>query len=741
MNETAQVREAEEPSLVATTIEREAEIPPGWSIDDQSSAVDDPLLQALLVTAQLLEQPSTPSSMTAGLPLVESRLTPALLPRAAERAGMSARLVRRQIADIDRLRLPCILLLKNRQACVLIDKLDTGRCIVVMPESGRGRREIDATELERLYDNYAFFVLPDVKFDQREREVRSEHKGHWFWSTLFRQWPVYSEVMIAALLINCFALASPLFIMNVYDRVVPNNAIETLWVLAIGALTVFAFDFLLKILRGYFIDSAGRLADIHLASRIFEQVMGIKLAARPASAGAFASHLREFESLRDFFTSASVTALIDLPFVLFFLAIIYMIGGPVALVPAIAVPVVIGVGLLMQIPLNRTVKRTFKEAAQKHGILVETINGLETLKSVGAEGRMQRSWERFVSATAESSNRVRFLSSITVNFAATAANLVTIGVVIFGVYRISEGLMTVGALVACTIIAGRAMAPLGQVAGVLTRYNQAKTSLETLNNVMAMPIERPREARFIHRQTLSGDVEFRSVTFAYPGQKMAALDNVSLKIRQGERVGLIGRIGSGKTTIEKLVLGLFEPNEGAVLMDGIDIRQLDPADLRRNIGCVPQDIFLFHGTLRENITLGAPYVDDTAVLKAARLAGVEDFASRHPLGYDMNVGERGDALSGGQRQAVAIARAMLLQPPVLVLDEPTSSMDNSAENRFKQRLSEELTNQTLILVTHRASLLTLVDRLIVMDGGRVVADGAKEQVLKALAQGQIRGAA
>lgn len=740
MTDSARAQDAGEPSLVAQKTDLETSSPQGWSITNHAEVVDDPLLHSLLVVAQLLEQPSTPTSMTAGLPLENSKLTPALVPRAAERAGLSARLVRRPIAEIDQYRLPCILLLKNSQACVLVEKSEDGSSIVVFPEAGRGRRALATEELERLYDGYAFFVLPDVRFDQREKEMRPEREGHWFWSTLLQQWPVYSEVMVAALLINCFALASPLFIMNVYDRVVPNNATETLWVLAIGALTVFAFDFVLKTLRGYFVDAAGRLADIHLASRIFEQVLGIKLAARPASAGAFASHLREFESLRDFFTSASVTALVDLPFVLFFLLIIWMIGGPIALVPGIAVPIVIGVGLLMQVPLNRTVKQTFKETAQKHGILVETINGLETLKSVGAESRMQGNWERFVNATAKSSNRVRFLSSITVNFAATAANLVTIGVVIYGVYRISEGLMTVGALVACTIIAGRAMAPLGQVAGVLTRFHQAKTSLETLNNVMAMPIERPRDARFIHRTQFKGAIEFRSVTFAYPGQKMAALDNVSLKIKEGERIGLIGRIGSGKTTIEKLVLGLFEPNDGAVLVDGIDVRQLDPADLRRNIGCIPQDIFLFHGTLRENITLGAPYVDDAAVLRAAQLAGVEDFASRHPLGYDMNVGERGEALSGGQRQAVAIARALLQQPPILVLDEPTSAMDNSAENRFKQRLSEELANQTLILVTHRASLLTLVDRLIVMDGGRIVADGPKDQVLKALAQGQIRGA-
>jgi ATP-binding cassette subfamily C protein LapB len=418
--------------------------------------------------------------------------------------------------------------------------------------------------------------------------------------------------------------------------------------------------------------------------------------------------------------------------------IVAWIGGPIALVPAVAVPLVIGVGLLLQVPLNRVVRRTFKETAQKHGVLVESINGLETIKSIGAEGRMQRNWEQFVSSTARSGMRARFLSAFGVNFSALAQNLVTVGVVIFGVYRIGDGLLTVGALVACTIITGRAMAPLAQVAGILTRYHQARASYDALNLVMALPIERPPQNRFLHRPELHGEVEFKNVTFSYPGQKFPALDGVSFVIKPGERVGLIGRIGSGKTTIEKLVLGLYEPDEGAVLVDGTDLRQLDPADVRRNIGCVLQDVFLFHGTVRDNITLGAPFADDQAVLRAAQVAGVEDFVSRHPLGFDLNVGERGESLSGGQRQAVAVARALLLEPPILVLDEPTSAMDNGAESRFKQRLGEILAGKTLLLVTHRASVLSLVERLIVLDAGRVVADGPKDEVLKALAAGRIR---
>ncbi|HET6467368.1 MAG TPA: type I secretion system permease/ATPase [Geminicoccaceae bacterium] len=710
-----------------------------------ATAVEDPLLDSLVCLARLLERPASPQALTAGLPLpADGRLTPELFIRAAGRAGLSARLLRRSLPAIDRRALPAVLLLEGRGACVLVRRHEpvgggAGEVEIVLPESGQGAVRLPLGEIEARYTGYALFARPELRLAPGDDSETAERSGHWFWGTILRQWPVYGEVAVAAVLINLFALASPLFVMNVYDRVVPNHAIETLWVLAIGATTVFVFDFVIRTLRGYFVDTAGRMADLRLASRIFEQVLGIRMAVRPGSAGAFANNLREFETLRDFFTSATLTALVDLPFVLLFLAVVWAIGGPVALIPAVAIPLVIGLGLLLQIPLNRVVRRTFKEAAQKHGVLVETISGLETIKSVGAEGRMQRAWERFVAATAASANRSRLLSSITVNLAATATNLVTVGVVIVGVYRIGDGLMTVGALIACSIIAGRAMAPLGQVAQVLSRFHQARTAYDALDRLMRLPVERPPSIRFVHRPHLEGAIEFRQVTFAYPNQKAPALAGVSFKIAPGERVGLIGRIGSGKTTIEKLILGLYAPDTGSILIDGTDIRQIDPADLRRNIGCVPQDVVLFSGTLRDNITLGAPHADDAAMLRAADLAGVGEFASRHPLGYDMNVGEHGGALSGGQRQAVAVARALLADPPILVLDEPTSAMDNGAENRLRTRLGEEPYGRTIVLVTHRASLLALVDRLIVMEAGRVVADGAKDQVLKALASGQIKG--
>ena len=711
-----------------------------WRLSGRLSGVDDPLLASLVNLTELLERPASPQALLAGLPLPEDgRLTPELALRAATRAGLTARVARRSLSAIDEMALPAILLLADRGACVLVRREADGTAVVLLPESGRGAVRLPLGDIASRYVGWALFARPELGRETREHHMAREDAGHWFWSTILRQWPIYGEVALAAVLINLFALASPVFVMNVYDRVVPNNALETLWVLALGVLIVFGFDFLLKVLRGYFVDSAGRVADIKLAGRIFQQVLGIRMAARPASAGAFASQLREFETLRDFFTSATVTTLVDLPFVLFFVAIIWLIGGPVAYAPAAAIPLVIGVGLLIQVPLNRIVRRTFREGALKHGILVETITGLETVKSIGAEGRMQRAWERFVAATAMSANRSRLLSSITVNMAGLASNLVTVGVVVIGVYEIAAGNMTVGALIACSILSGRAMAPLGQVAQVLARFHQARAAYQTLDGMMRLPVERPATTRFVHRPHLRGDIEFRNVGFTYPGQKLAALSGVSFRIAAGERVAMIGRIGSGKRTIEKLVLGLYAPEQGAIMIDGTDLRQIDPADLRRNIGCVPQDIMLFTGSLRDNITMGAAEADDATMLRAAEIAGVEDFAAKHPMGYDRPVGERGQALSGGQRQAVAIARAMIGEPPILVLDEPTSAMDNAGEGGLKARLTSVLEGRTLLLVTHRASLLSLVDRLIVLDAGKVVADGPKDQVLKALAAGQIRG--
>ena len=706
-----------------------------WGVPTNAGAYD-PLLASLVHVTGLLGRPWSAEALSAGLPVPETGLTPELLVRAAARAGLTARVIARPLADIPPLVLPVVLLLNERQACVLVSRAADGRVQVLLPESG-GVRDLDPAEIASRYSGYAVFVQRQFTFDARSEHSAVPQPRHWFWSAISQSWPIYGEALVASLLINLFALVTPFFTMNVYDRVVPNLALETLWVLTIGVALVFGFDFLMRTLRAYFIDVAGKRVDVILSANIFARVLGIRMDARPASVGAFANNVQEFESFREFVTSATITTLVDLPFALLFIAAMAWIGGPIAWMPLAALPLIVGFGLLVQVPLSRVVQESFRHASQRQATLVESLAGLETLRTQRAEGPAQRRWEQAIGQIAKLGLRARFLSSVVINFATFVQQLTYVAVVVCGVYLIGAERLTVGGLIACTLLTGRVLAPLAQIAGLLTRWHQARTALMSIDRIMTLPIERPVEHNYLSRPRLRGGIEFRDVTFSYPGQQVLALRNVGFRIAPGERVALIGRIGSGKTTIEKLVLGLYAPNSGSILIDGIDLRQIDPVELRRDIGYVPQDVVLFYGTVRDNIVLGAPRADDTAVLRAAEQAGIREFIDRHPLGFSLPVGERGEGLSGGQRQAVAVARAYLEQPPVLLLDEPSNAMDNRSEEIFKERLARELDGRTLLLITHRASLLSLVDRIIVLEAGGVAADGPRDQVLTALAGGKI----
>ena len=710
----------------------------GWEIPVSGSTQDDPLLGCLLALTRIEQRPCSADSLIAGLPLVDNKLNPELFVRAAKRAGLAAQVIKRPLEEISNLVLPAVLLLRGERACILETITDENTARLIIPDAGDGVKEIPLVELEDEYCGYAIFVQSNYQFDDRTGTTATAPRTHWFWSTFREFWPIYSEVVIASLLINLFALASPLFIMNVYDRVVPNHAVETLWVLAIGVAIVYGFDLLMRTLRGYFVDIAGKRADIILSATVFERVLGIKMAARPPSVGAFANNLHEFDTFRDFFTSATLGTIIDLPFVCLFIFIIWLIAGPLAIVPLAVLPLVLCTGFIIQRSLSGKVQDLMRYSSQKNATLVEALTGLETIKSMAAESAMQRRWEQVIGNISSLALKTRFLSSSAINITVFLQQMATVTVVVYGVYLINEGVLSMGGLIAATILTGRALAPLAQVAGTLTRYNQAKAAYRSTDAMMDLPVERPAGKDFLVRPDIKGSVEFRNVSFSYPGQPLEALSEVSFKLKAGERVAIIGRIGSGKSTIERLILGLYEPDSGAIQIDGTDSRQMDPTDIRRNIGYVPQDNFLFYGTLKDNIKLGMPHADDQAILKAASIAGVTDFANQHPSGFDMQVGERGEGLSGGQRQSVSVARALLRNAPVLIMDEPSNAMDNTTEELFKSRFSNWLEDKTLILVTHRASLLSLVDRIIVMDGGRVLADAPKERVLDALKKGHIK---
>jgi ATP-binding cassette, subfamily C, bacterial LapB len=702
------------------------------SVTDVDNEAADPLLGALVVLTKHYGRPHSVNALRSGLPLEDNRLTPGLFVRAAARAGLSARVNKRALEDIPEMVLPAVLLLNERDVCVLLNRtVENGvpMAEVVFPQSGGGVDKAPLESIEQLYEGYAIFVKPDYGLKHRVENDEVETAGSWFWDTLTKFWPTYSQVLLAAVLINLFALASPLFVMNVYDRVVPNHAEETLWVLAIGVSIVIFFDFILKTLRAYFVDNTGKRIDVLLSSKIFEQVLNIKLHARPESSGAFANRLREFESLREFFSSAVMVAMVDFPFIFLFLIIIYMIGGVVVVAPALAVPLVLATGVILQWPLRRAISKEIDQKSQKHGVILETIGALETVKSLGAESRMQGDWERFVGRAAKTSLGARLIAGVGIHFSQTAMQLVTVGVILLGVYQIIQGEMTVGGLIACTIISGRAMAPLGQVAMLLSRYNQAMVALDSLNDIMHLPVEREPNKMFLSRPDVEGDIKFNHVTFAYPGGDVTAINDVSFHIKPGEKVAFIGPIGSGKTTISRLVSGLYDPAEGSVLLDNTDLRQIDPSDVRSHIGIVMQEVILFQGSVRDNIAMGAPFADDSMILEAAKLAGVHEFVSRHPQGYDWVVGERGQALSGGQRQAIGLARALITNPRILILDEPTSMMDMQAEKLFMHRLGTVLADKTMILITHRPTLLSLVNRVVILGDGKIIKDESRDDVL------------
>ncbi len=720
-----------------------------WPLEADRVAIHDPLVNCLQLLAGHYGRRASVASLTSGLPIPKHGITPVLFQRAAERANLNSHMVERPLDSLAiSVNLPCIMVLEGNQACILWEvkqpKLKKSakkknilvhpdaKFVVQFPETEDDRQEMSLAELDKLYGNYIFYVRPIARVDDRAGPAEIDNARSWFWSALWENRSIYSEVVAAAVMINLFALGSSLFVMNVYDRVVPNNATETLWVLAVGVLIVYVFDFILKNLRSGFLDHAGRRADIKVSARLFEQMLGMTMEARPASAGVMASHMREFESLRDFFTSATMAALIDLPFIFFFIAIIAIIGGPIAFVPLFAIPIVLIVGMSLQKPLQAAIKESMMESALKNALLFETISGLETVKVQAAEGHTQRRWEELTDKASRTSIRTRKVNSFALNFATFVQQIVSVFVVIVGVFLIKEGDLSMGALIACVILSGRAMGPLAQIAGLLTRMHQSAEGLRQLDELMKKDVERPAGKHFISMPSIQGKVEFRDVLFHYPNQTVPALNNLNFTLEPGDHIGVIGAVGSGKTTIERLLINLYQPESGSVQLDGTDVRQIDPGDLRRNVGAVQQSPQLFFGSVRENITMGHEMAPDRAVLRAAELAGVTEFLKESQAGLDTQVGERGEALSGGQRQAVAIARSLLYDPPVLILDEPTASMDPASENRLRKRLHHVTEGRTTILITHKGSMLTLVDKLILLDRGRLIAFGPKDEVIRKL---------
>ncbi|MCZ6454652.1 MAG: type I secretion system permease/ATPase [Alphaproteobacteria bacterium] len=706
---------------------------------------DEPLIKCLAHMARHYGNPQPAEALVAGLPIAEQGLSWETFERASDRAGLNIERVNHKLRKFGAQELPAILIMKDGKAVVLTGIKKVGKkkatywAEIVDPAQGPATGGASVSPVERTFDELgrdysgnAILVRPDTEAEDIIDGVSGKSPNAWFWSAFLPNAWIYRQVLLGTVFINLFALTMPLFIMNVYDRVVPNNAVETLWVLAIGVAVAGGLDFVLRGLRSYFVDIASRRADVTLANRIFDRVLGAGLAYKGQSSGARANVLREYETLRDFFNSATLSTFGDIPFILLFVGVIWLIAGNIAMVPLLTVPIVITVVLLTQIPLNRIIAQSFATAAEKNSVLFETLNGLETLKSLGAESWAADKWERSVAESIRTSVKSRLISSISLNIVVVAQVFSAVAIMIMGVAAIHEGKITAGALIAAIILSARTIAPLGQVAGVVSQLYRARLAYKALRMVMEAPQERPPKARFVYKPSLDGDIAFRDLTFTYPGEKTPAIKDISFAIKAGEKVAILGPIGSGKSTVLKLLLKLYEPDSGSVMLDDIDASHIDPAMIRANVGYMPQNAQLFSGTIRTNITLHAPQSGDEELVRAARQSGALDWINQRSAGFDAAVGERGDGLSGGQRQSVALARAFLRDPPVLLLDEPTSDMDSMSERVFIDHMKAEAADKTVIVVTHRPALLELVDRIIVLDRSGVQADGPKDKVMAAL---------
>lgn len=692
----------------------------------------DTLLECLLFLAKYHKRETSAESLKFDLPIHNRSFNVDMFVQSANRIGLISKIVKRDIAKLTKLALPAVLILDKNRSCILLDyDKEDGLAKVIMPGLSSGETVIPLDKLNAEYTGRLIIIKPEFNFNNRvEKEVLVENPKEWFWGTLFRNKGIYKQVVVVSLFINLFILATPLFTMNVYDRVLPNNAIETMWALFIGISFVMIFDFILKVLRSYFLGIASKRTDTIISNKIFNHVLNIKIDSKPASTGQFVSRLQSFETVREFFTSATIAAFVDFPFVIIFVLVIFYIAGPLAYITIATVLISILVSWYMQRPLRELIEKSVKEEQIKHTTLIEAVTGLEIIKSVRAQNRMRTNWDQSVNKTVHYADKGHFLSQSITYFTAFISQFSNIAIVAGGVYLAAEGEITMGAIIAAMILNGRVIAPVSQLVGLIIRFDKTMLSLNNLDEVMKMPVEKENKT-YINRPDLKGKIQLKDVTFAYKDQNHQTLKDINLTIKEGEKVAILGKIGSGKSTLLKLIMNLYEPKTGSVLIDGVDTRQIDPIDLRHAVGCVPQEPFLFMGTIKDNITIGEQYVSDDELLKVSKIAGLDEFLGKHEAGFDLMVGERGEGLSGGERQSVTLARALISNPNILMLDEPTNAMDRQTEKAFIGKIEKIIGEKTLVVVTHKTSLLQLVDRVIIVENGQIAFDGPKEEVFKA----------
>ena len=696
----------------------------------------DPLLVCLALIAKRIDREVHLSALRAGFAVdEEGRIPMNAYPDLAQLHGMLAVWSRTDLQQLPSYVLPVIVPLVDGRAAVLLTVAGQ-TAQVLMAETGMTEIAMSMDELKRL--SYGEILVVKAA-TQKSAQQLVPFKGEalaWFWNTVWRYKGFYIESMMAAVVANVLTLAAVFFAMNVYDRVVPTQAYTSLWTLAIGTTVAILLEFGTRWLKARLVDLAGRKADLSLNATLLREIMAIRLEHRPQSIGIFASSMRDFESLREFMSSASMVMVVDMPFILMFIVLIGIIGGPIAWIPTAAVPILIVVGLWAQRPLMRAMRENMKESGDKQSVLVESLLNLEMLKAHNAESYLQRRWENANLATSDSYKRIRSLSNLMLGLTATVQQLVTVGMVVYGVYLIGDNTLTLGGLIASVILAGRAISPLGSVMALAARYQQARSSLDTLDALMKRPRDRDGARRYVVPEKIAGNLSAEALEFAYPGEhQIPVIRQLSLQLTAGQHLALLGRIGSGKSTLLRLLAGLYTPLGGRVSIDGVDLQQIEPAELRSRLGYVGQEAQLFQGSLRDNLVLSDSWISDTRVIAVLQKLDMYSMVASHPRGLDMPLTEAGGGLSGGQRQLLAIARMMLRDPALVFLDEPTSMMDQTTEAKVIEELGQWLQGRTLVLSTHRLQLLVWAERIALLDQGQILLEGPRDEVLKKLSKG------
>ncbi len=709
---------------------------PAAQPSNPAAAQNDPLLVCLAMQAKLLDRPVHMQVLRGGFALdSRGRVPLAAYPDMAHKHGLVAAWSRIRVSEIPGYVLPVLMPLTDGRACIL-NAIEDADAVVYWPETGLQEQRLSMAELQGLARPEVLAVRAQTRKHSQTLNPLDGPAFNWFWGTLWRFRGFYYESMLATVIANVLTLASIFFTMNVYNRVVPTQAYTSLWTLAIGTAIAALLEFVMRWLKARLVDLGGKKADLAINATLLREIMSIRLEHRPQSAGIFASSMRDFESLRDFFSSASLVLVADLPFVLMFLALIAIIGGPIVLLPAIAVPILIIAGLLAQKPLMRAIRQNMKESGDKQSVLVESVLNMELLKAHNAESYLQRRWEASNLAGSESYKQMRSLTNLIMGVSSTIQQLVTVGMVVMGVYMIHDNRLTLGGLIACVMLVSRALSPLSSVMSLASRYQQAKTSLETLDGLMKRPRDRAHDRNYLTPEQVDGQLQAQELEFAYPAEhKIPVIKKLSLTVPAGQKLALLGRIGSGKSTLLRLMAGLYTPSAGSVRLDGIELQQIEPSEVRQRIGYVGQDPQLFMGTLRENLVLSDSWITDARITEVLQSLQMYELVAAHPLGLDMLISEAGGGLSGGQRQLLAIARMMLRNPRIVFMDEPTASMDQNTEARVIAVIKSWLKDKTLLVSTHRPQLLEWVDDIAVIDAGQCVANGPKQQMIEMLSKG------